>query len=287
MIVERFAPSPTGYLHLGHAFSAWVCHRSARAGGGQFLLRMEDLDTSRVRPDYYDAIEEDLQWLGLDWDGEIIRQTERQAAYDQAVSRLWALGVLYRCACTRRDIQEALAAPQEGSVAQQVYPGTCRQAAVDGSSVSAVRLNLSAAIEHLGGESAVERLPIVSTGDGCDVLPAQVSARVLFEQLGDIVIVRRDGVPAYHLSVVVDDAHQGVTHVTRGSDLAEATHIQRVLQELLDLPAPIYRHHRLIRDEAGKRLAKRDDARAIRSYREAGMTPGDVFALMGITVPVA
>ncbi|MGD1922695.1 MAG: tRNA glutamyl-Q(34) synthetase GluQRS [Paracoccaceae bacterium] len=286
MIVERFAPSPTGLLHIGHAYSAWRCFKSARDVGGRFLLRMEDLDASRVREAYYDAIERDLHWLELDWDGPVLRQSHRREAYAEVIDYLWSLDLLYRCTCTRRDIQEAIVAPQEGeNSGSQIYPGTCRNKKTAFESEGALRLDLEAAIDRLGGAERLEMTRIRSASDSCAALPETVDVALLQNSGGDVVIVRRDGVPAYHLTVVIDDAFQGVTHVTRGADLAEATHVQRVLQALLSYPDPVYRHHRLVRDESGKRLAKRDDARAISSYREAGLSPGDVFRMIGVSDP--
>lgn len=288
MHVERFAPSPTGPLHLGHAFSAWLGWSRARARGGRFLLRLEDLDSSRVRPEWAALIEKDLHWLGLDWDGPVLSQSTRHAAYDAAIARLVQLELVYTCMCTRRDIQEAIAAPQEGAPAfgpdGPIYPGTCRNAGHTLTKGAALRLNVAKAMRHVGGRDMLwfdERGagPNGETGR-IDVHPEQIIG-----ETGDIVLRRRDGAPAYHLAVVVDDAYQGITHVTRGEDLFPATPVQRLLQALLGLPTPVYDHHRLIRDDAGKRLAKRDDARAVSSYRDAGLSPAEVRALASITCP--
>ncbi|MEM9098030.1 MAG: tRNA glutamyl-Q(34) synthetase GluQRS [Pseudomonadota bacterium] len=274
---ERFAPSPTGRLHLGHAYSAILAHDRAKAAGGHFLLRMEDLDLSRVREEFYTAIEEDLEWLGLTWEPGVLRQSTRQMAYQQALDRLSAVGLTYACTCTRRDIAEATRAPQEGSPMLGpdglVYPGTCRGKAIADGAEQAVRLHLEAAIEWLGSNT-VSKLMIDESGIGAGhraLDPTQLIAGT-----GDIVLRRRDGAIAYHLAVVVDDAHQGVTHVTRGEDLAPAAPIQRLLQALLDLPAVHYYHHRLIRDETGKRLAKRDDALSLATLRSEGVQPHDI-----------
>ena len=292
MVTERFAPSPTGPLHLGHAYSAWCGWSAARDAGGRFLIRMEDLDTSRVRPEYYDQITDDLAWLGLDWDGEILWQSKRIEAYQQALGILRAKGLVYACTCTRRDIQAAISAPQEG-VAHgpdgPVYPGTCRHAARGPEDAHALRLDMGAAIAALGGADAVGRLFIEEKGQGPEGETGKImlDPASLIDQTGDIVLSRRDGAIAYHLAVVVDDAHQGVTHVTRGEDLFAATPIHRVLQALLGLPTPVYRHHRLVRDDNGRRLAKRDDARSIASYRKAGLSPAEVWRLAGVTDPRA
>ncbi len=272
----RFAPSPTGWLHLGHAYSALTAAARARAAGGTFLLRIEDTDRTRVRPEYEAAIYEDLAWLGLTWPQPVLRQSARTAAYDAALTRLESLGVLYPCGCTRGDIRAALSAPQEGVAFGPdgpVYPGTCRGRAMAGRGPQdAIRLNMRAAIAHLGD---VARLEFTETGPECAGLH-RPDAQTLTDRVGDIVLARRDIGPAYHLAVVVDDAAQAITEVVRGADLFDAVQIHRLLQALLDLPVPVWHHHRLIRDEAGRRLAKRDDARAIRSYRAAGASPEDI-----------
>ena len=277
MVVERFAPSPTGLLHLGHAYSAWTAWDAARRAGGRFLLRMEDLDRSRVRPHYVDAIERDLGWLGLDWDGPVLFQSERSVAYSEALRWLDGLGLTYRCDCTRRDIQEAIAAPQETATGPDgpVYPGTCRGRGADPSQPHAVRLNMAAAVARLGPAPLSFRE--IGSGPAGQTGHIELDPGHLIDGIGDIVLSRRDGAPAYHLAVVVDDAFQQVSHVTRGQDLFEATAVHRVLQVLLDLPTPCYRHHPLVRDEAGRRLAKRDDARAIATYRAAGLSPDQVL----------
>lgn len=296
--VTRFAPSPTGPLHLGHAYSAILAHDMARAAGGTFLLRIEDIDRARCREDWERAIYEDLTWLGLTWDGTVMRQSERMRAYRAALDRLWENDLLYPCTCTRRDIEAALIAPQEGVVVHgpdgPVYPGTCRGKHCGGIPCSMgprpddkhLRLDMAIASGHL--EHRIDRpdggtfgLPFQETG------PAHrgevFTTREDYETgIGDIVLARRDMGTSYHLSVVIDDAAQGVTHVTRGEDLFEATRIHVLLQRLLGLPTPTYHHHRLIRDEAGKRLAKRDDARAIAKYRAEGATPADIRRMVGL-----
>ncbi|MEM1163796.1 MAG: tRNA glutamyl-Q(34) synthetase GluQRS [Pseudomonadota bacterium] len=282
MVVERFAPSPTGLLHLGHAYSAVMAWRAAKTAGGRLLVRLEDLDRSRVRPAYEAAIAEDLAWLGLDWDGPMLRQSDRGDAYAAALAQLAAKGLTYRCTCTRRDIADAISAPQEGAMAATgpdgpVYPGTCRGRNRAADEPFAIRLNMAAALEHLSAATlSFHELSATASG-----MPEDVALDLdqVVGGTGDVVLARRDGAVAYHLAVVIDDAFQGVTHVTRGRDLFSATPIHRVLQALLDLPAPTYRHHKLVRDEYGKRLAKRDDARAIASYRKAGLSPADVIAL--------
>ncbi|MEZ5828059.1 MAG: tRNA glutamyl-Q(34) synthetase GluQRS [Hyphomicrobiales bacterium] len=270
--VTRFAPSPTGLLHLGHAFSALTTWDAANAAGGQCLLRIEDIDMTRARSEYEAAIFEDLTWLGMTWAEPVWRQSERLEVYATALEQLGRLGVTYPCCCTRADIRAALSAPQEGATSA-VYPGTCRgRSMAECGPGDAIRLDLERAFAFLGGQTLTWR----ETGPahaGRHALDADAMQR----EIGDVVLVRKDiGAAAYHLSVVVDDAAQAVTHVIRGEDLFEATPIHRLLQALLDLPVPVWHHHHLVRDEAGKRLAKRDDARAIRTYREAGNTPEDV-----------
>lgn len=277
MVIERFAPSPTGPLHLGHAYSAALAWSAAAAAGGRFLLRMEDLDASRVRPAYVDQIKTDLAWLGLHWHGPILFQSARSAAYESALDYLALMGLTYRCRCTRRDIAEAISAPQEGAGPDgPVYPGTCRDCEVKGDEVHAIRLHLARALEFIKTPLSFHELGRGPEGQTGLIL---LDPDALIRKVGDVVLRRRDGAIAYHLAVVVDDAYQEVSHVTRGRDLFAAASIHRVLQAVLDLPAPVYRHHALVRDEQGRRLAKRDDARAIRLYREEGLPPGEVLAL--------
>lgn len=276
--VTRFAPSPTGPLHLGHAYSAILAHDMARTAGGRFLLRMEDTDLERCRPEYDALIQEDLTWLGLDWDGPIHRQSQHIASYNRRLEVLEDKGILYPCSCTRSDIRAALAAPQEG-VAFNVYPGTCRHRAMSSRKPGdALRLNLTAALHLL----AATDLNFAETGPAHagqhSVDPKQAQA-----QIGDVVLSRKgEDIVAYFLTSAFDDADQGVTHVIRGEDLFDFTPIQVILQQLFALPTPVYHHHRLIRDDQGKRLAKRDDARAISKYRAEGATPADIRRMVGL-----
>ena len=267
--VTRFAPSPTGPLHLGHAYAALV----AAQRGDRFLLRIEDIDPARCTLAFEAAIYEDLEWLGLKWDTPVLRQADHAQAYAAALEHLYKLGVTYRCTCTRGDIRTALSAPQEGAPNGPdgpIYPGTCRGK----TGIGAVRLDMGKAMTLLGTGGFVE------TG--------QRAGRHSFDAahmqgfVGDIVLARRDIGTSYHLSVVVDDAAQAITEVTRGEDLFDATKIHVVLQRLLELPTPLYHHHRLIRDDQGKRLAKRDDARALAKYRSEGATPQDIRAMIGL-----
>lgn len=288
MHIERFAPSPTGELHLGHAYSALLGWRAARAAGGRFLLRMEDLDASRVRPEFVDLIYADLSWLGLDWVEPVVFQSGRLPAYRGALDRLARVGVTFACSCTRRDIADAIAAPQEGAAPPgpdgPVYPGICRGKALAPGPDTAIRLDMRRAVALLGGPSAVATLTFRETGAG----PAgesgsiRLDAASLVESTGDVVLARRDGAPAYHLAVVVDDGWQGVTHVTRGCDLFPVTPVHRLLQALLDLPVPVYNHHPLIRDAEGRRLAKRDHAHSLALLRAEGWTRARVLARLGL-----
>jgi len=285
MMRQRFAPSPTGLLHLGHAFSALSIWDEVRAKNGEMLLRIEDIDTARARSKYIDAIYQDLHWLGLDWPGPVLRQSHRMPAYKIAINRLISLGLCYPCRCTRKDIASALSAPQEGVITKPktvVYPGTChnRQMSERGEN-DAIRLNMARAIAHLGGNEAVERLMFTETGPKF-AGTHRLSATQLIKGHGDVVLARRDIGTSYHLAVVVDDAAQGITHVTRGRDMFDTTPIHRLLQAILGLPTPIYHHHRLIRDGSGRRLAKRDDARTLQHFRANGATPGDIRRWLGL-----
>ncbi|MCH2249506.1 MAG: tRNA glutamyl-Q(34) synthetase GluQRS [Cognatishimia sp.] len=276
----RFAPSPTGPLHLGHAYSALIAAQEARARGGEFLLRIEDIDQSRSRTHWEEQIYDDLAWLGLSWPRPVMRQSERAEAYARAVAQLTDAGLTYPCICRRADIEAAAGAPQEG-VPQigpdgRIYPGTCRARAYPVSQDHAIRLNMAKAVEGLTELSFVERGALFAGAHRLD-------AARLIETVGDIILVRKGMAASYHLAVVVDDADQGITQVTRGADLWEATQIHVLLQRLLGLSTPAYYHHDLIRDDAGKRLAKRDDARAIATYRADGATPEDVIEMVGLT----
>ncbi len=277
---ERFAPSPTGPLHLGHAYSAILAWNVAQRANGRFLVRIEDIDQSRARPAWEAQIFDDLRWLGLDWEASVLRQNERADAYREALTTLWNIGLLYPCTCSRRDILASASAPQEGDAPSGpdgiIYPGTCRNhprgTMPEG---EALRLNLAEAAEKLGNID----LHFTELGD---TPPRTLTIKQLEETAGDIVVARKNFGTSYHLSVVVDDAFQQVTHVTRGADLQDATPIHVLLQKLLELPTPTYHHHPLIRDADGKRLAKRDDARAIATYRNEGASPDDIFAMIGL-----
>jgi glutamyl-Q tRNA(Asp) synthetase len=273
--VTRFAPSPTGYLHLGHAYSALQGWQAAQRASGRFLLRLEDIDQTRCRDEFAAAIPEDLAWLGLAWDGPVRRQSEHFDEYRDALDRLEAKGVLYPCFCTRSEIASEIlragAAPQ--GVAGPCYPGTCR--GLGGAERATMRLagrDYALRLDLPRAMSLTGPLDWVEDGDG---QPRRVRADPTPQ--GDVVLARKDVSASYHLAVTLDDAIQGVTLVTRGADLMPVTHIHRVLQSLLDLPTPRYRHHRLLTDAAGRRLAKRDGAPTIRTMRGAGSTPAEIL----------
>lgn len=284
--VERFAPSPTGSLHLGHAYSALLAFDAARTDGGRFLLRIEDIDTTRSRPEHEAAIYEDLAWLGIEWEEPVLRQSDRFDAYRAVLHQFRERGLLYPCTCTRKQIAAAMSAPQEGAENAPVYPGTCRGRSFDDPALAgtdyALRLDLRKALASLGGAGVIRKLHFKEIGRGPNGEKGKIALDMaaLIEGVGDIVLARKDTPASYHLSVVLDDAAQQVTHVTRGHDLFDATPVHRILQALTGRPTPIYRHHTLIRDEAGRRLAKRDDARAIATLRMAGHTPQDIRTMV-------
>lgn len=267
-MITRFAPSPTGRLHLGHAYSALLAWQWAQEAKGRFLLRFEDIDHTRVREEFYEGIEVDLDWLGMSWETPAWRQLNRLANYERALEQLRAMGLLYRCFCTRKDLMR-MDAPQEGE-GSALYPGFCR---------------------HLTDEEVAEKLAkkipycwrLRSDLAGERVGPLQFvdkrfgSLDVRPELLGDVVVARKDIATSYHLAVVVDDAAQEVSHIVRGEDLLESTHIHRILQELLGFPEPEYWHHELVVDGEGKRLAKRHDALAIATLREEGASREEVW----------
>lgn len=279
--VTRFVPSPTGFLHLGHAFAALFAERAARETGGRFLLRIEDIDAARSRAEFEAAIAEDLEWLGLEWERPVRRQSEHYDEYAAALAVLRERELIYPCFCTRREIAAEIAASAAAPQGPDgpLYPGICRRLhaqertrRLNAGDSFAWRLDIENALARFGGElmiheSGLERGTVVARSD-------------IF---GDVVLARKDAPSSYHLAVVVDDAAQGVTLVTRGEDLFPATHLHRLLQHLLDLPAARYRHHRLITDERGKRLAKRDHATALHTLRAQGVSAGDIRERLGFT----
>jgi len=270
--VTRFAPSPTGYLHLGHAFSALVAWRRARDSGGRFLVRLEDIDPTRCRPEFTTAMLDDLAWLGINWDGEVRVQSQHLPDYRAALDKLAARGLLYPCFCTRADIQQSAAAPHTPDGAP-LYPGTCRALPADETAARiaagvphALRLDMQRALRFVPGTLAFEE-----EGEGTVICHP--------EQFGDAVLARKDAPASYHLCVTHDDALQGITLVTRGEDLKPATHLHRLLQALMGWPAPRYAHHHLLTDASGRRLAKRDRAATLRELRAVGQTPEQVREL--------
>lgn len=259
MIVTRFAPSPSGRLHLGHAYSAAIGHARARGGRGKFRLRIEDLDQNRCRPEFVGGIFEDLKWLGIDWDQPVLVQSERTDAYDAALDELRERGLVFACFCTRADIAQSLTAPH-GDAATS-YPGTCRALPDDpgrrASTPHCWRLNSAKALELAG-------LPAWREAGGRS-FTAKAS------DIGDAILARKDAPASYHLSCVVDDAESAVSMVVRGADLRASTPVQRLLQQLLGLPEPTYLHHPLVTHENGQRLAKRDLAPTLAAMRESGV----------------
>jgi glutamyl-Q tRNA(Asp) synthetase len=266
-MLTRFAPSPTGRLHLGHAYAALVARELADRKGGSCLLRFEDIDHTRVRTEFYDLIEEDLQWLGLTWEGEALRQSDRLKSYNHALDRLRDRKVAYPCFCNRRTIEDEIARMTSAPHGPEgpLYPGTCRVLSSDERADRIAR-----------GEPHTWRLDSGRAAELCGKLTFHDllcgPRPVLPGDLGDVVLARRDIATSYHLAVVVDDAEQEITLVTRGEDLLPSTHVHRLLQTLLECPEPLYLHHELIRDEAGKRLATRDQALSLATLRESGMS---------------
>ena len=274
MPVTRFAPSPSGRLHLGHAYSAVLGHARARESGGRFLLRIEDLDATRSRPEFVRGIEEDLRWLGLEWDGEPLVQSQRTEIYAAALGQLKSLGLVYPCFCTRADIAASLTAPHGD--AGSSYPGTCRGLPDDperrATTPHSWRLDCGKALSIAGMPAWGE--------EGREFIATQTD-------LGDAILARKDAPASYHLACVVDDSASGVTTVVRGADLRSSTPIQRLLQELLGIPEPAYLHHPLVIHDDGRRLAKRDRAPTLAAMREAGQDGPTLAAeLLAGTLPL-
>jgi len=278
-VVTRFAPSPTGFLHLGHAFAAANAWRRAREAGGRFLLRLEDIDAGRCRPEYAAAIAEDLAWLGIDWDAPVRTQSEHLAEYRAVLDGLAGRGLLYPCFCTRasimREVEASSSAPHapDGSV---VYPGICRRLSASKRQVRiasgepfALRLDMARALTTIAAPLGYEE-------------EAEGAVRCDAASFGDAVLARKDAPASYHLCVTHDDAVQGVTLVTRGEDLKASTDLHRLLQALMGWPAPVYAHHRLLTDASGRRLAKRDRAMTLRDMRAGGIPADAVWEMLGM-----
>lgn len=281
MFATRFAPSPTGRLHRGHAFSAMTAQRAAKDAGGRFILRIEDIDPTRCRPEFEAAIYEDLAWLGLDWETPVRRQSDHLSDYAAVVAALDGRGLLYRCFRTRKEILDAIGdAPHGPAEAARPGPHPAEEEArllAEGRPF-AWRLSLDRAKEALGGV-AWDALSFIEEGSDPNGETGVVRARP--ETAGDVVLARKDAGTAYHLAVTHDDALQGISHVIRGQDLFEATHIQRLIQALMDWPAPVYRHHRLLAGPDGRRYAKRDRSVTLAELREGGLTPETLKAELG------
>ena len=275
-VVTRFAPSPTGQLHLGHAHSALFAHRVAREAGGKFLLRLEDIDPVRCRPEFATAILEDLAWLGLAWEQEVRVQSQHLPDYRAVLDQFSARGLLYPCFCTRADIAREIAASAHAPHGPDgvLYPGTCRalspaerQARIDAGTPYALRLDMARAVAEAGALSFI---------DGEDTGTATP------EIFGDVVLGRKDVPASYHLCVTHDDAAQGVTLVTRAEDLRPAAHLHRLLQALMGWPVPRWRHHALLLGADGRRYAKRDRGVTLRDLRAAGRSPSELRAMAGL-----
>ncbi|HMJ93241.1 MAG TPA: tRNA glutamyl-Q(34) synthetase GluQRS [Allosphingosinicella sp.] len=279
MITSRFAPSPTGRLHLGHAWSALLAHDFARERGGSFLLRIEDVDPGRARAEHVEGIFEDLAWLGLSWDGEVLFQSRRLPHYAEALDRLKARGLVYPCFCTRAAIAAEIAAsasaphgPDPGSqsgAGGPLYPGTCRALS---DAERQTRMKKEPHAWRLDSAKAAEAAGPLYWRDGGTEVQAEPAGH------GDVVLARKDAPTSYHLAVTVDDSAQGVTDVVRGRDLFAATDVHRLLQALLGLPTPHYHHHPLLLDEEGRRLAKRHGAPTIADLRASGADPAALAA---------
>ncbi len=277
MVVTRFAPSPTGLLHLGHAYAAGFAWQQAAAGNGTFLLRFEDIDGTRCRSEFEQGMLDDLRWLGLTWPEPVRRQSQHFAQYAKALDQLQQMGVIYPCFCTRAEVQAEVARMGNAPHGPEglLYPGTCRlldpnvqQQRILAGVPYALRLNLNAAIALTG--------PLYFSDRGRGTVQANPW------ELGDVVLARKETPASYHLCATLDDALQGVTLVTRGEDLFHATHIHRLLQALLGLPTPEYHHHKLLLDANGKRFAKRDQSVTLQALRLRGKTPADVWAEIGL-----
>ena len=276
--VTRFAPSPTGLLHLGHAYSALIAKKQAMQRGGRFLLRIEDIDSERCKTEFEDAIYEDLSWLGLDWEMPVRRQSEHLGEYSKAISTLQGFEILYPCFCTRKDIQSAVHAhrPRYLGPDGPLYPGTCRDLSQEERKIResngdayTLRLNMNKALSKTSRSLQWN-----------DYVHGKITATP--EIFGDVVLARKDTPTSYHLAVTLDDHLQGVTLVTRGEDLFSSTHVHRLLQNLLGLDTPDYYHHPLLTDDEGRRFAKRDKSLSLKALRDDGTSPDQIRQMVGL-----
>ena len=275
-VIERTAPSPTGDIHLGHVYSALTAYRNAKANNGVFKLRIEDIDITRCKIEYENAIIKNLTWLGLKWDKKIMRQRNRYKSYNLAIDQLLKEDLLYPCSCSRTDVKKALSAPHIEDTSSLVYPGTCKKVKPN-KGVKALRLNIDKAIKKLGNDKLYFYETGITVGNSHE--KRSISNETLKRKFGDLVVARKDIRTSYNLSVVIDDSAQEVTHVTRGIDLLDVTPIQVLLQRILGLQTPTYHHHKLICDDDGKKLSKRSSSQSISNLIREGFSSSEVIEM--------
>ena len=275
-VIERTAPSPTGDIHLGHVYSALTAYRNAKANNGFFKLRIEDIDITRCKIEYENAIIKNLTWLGLKWDEKIMRQRTRYKSYNLAIDKLMKEDLLYPCSCSRTDVKKALSAPHIEDTSSLVYPGTCKKVKPN-KGVKALRLNIDKAIKKLGNDKLYFYETGITVGNSHE--KRSISNETLKKKFGDLVVARKDIGTSYNLSVIIDDSAQEVTHVTRGIDLLDVTPIQVLLQRILGLQTPTYHHHKLICDDDGKKLSKRSSSQSISNLIREGFSSSEVIEM--------
>jgi len=275
-VIERTAPSPTGDIHLGHVYSALTAYRNAKANNGVFKLRIEDIDITRCKIEYENAIIKNLTWLGLKWDEKIMRQRTRYKSYNLAIDKLMKEDLLYPCSCSRTDVKKALSAPHIEDTSSLVYPGTCKKVKPN-KGVKALRLNIDKAIKKLGNDKLYFYETGITVGNSHE--KRSISNETLKKKFGDLVVARKDIGTSYNLSVIIDDSAQEVTHVTRGIDLLDVTPIQVLLQRILGLQTPTYHHHKLICDDDGKKLSKRSSSQSISNLIREGFSSSEVIEM--------
>ena len=275
-VIERTAPSPTGDIHLGHVYSALTAYRNAKANNGVFKLRIEDIDITRCKIEYENAIIKNLTWLGLKWDEKIMRQRNRYKSYNLAIDKLMKEDLLYPCSCSRTDVKKALSAPHIEDTSSLVYPGTCKKVKPN-KGVKALRLNIDKAIKKLGNDKLYFYETGITVGNSHE--KRSISNETLKRKFGDLVVARKDIGTSYNLSVIIDDSAQEVTHVTRGIDLLDVTPIQVLLQRILGLQTPTYHHHKLICDDDGKKLSKRSNSQSISNLIREGFSSSEVIEM--------